>query len=335
VPSPASGLLQQRIQRRCVSDYENPLDDEVEITAENQFDTYFLGQCEANYRPMTPLSFLERNAKLYPTLPAYHYEDGSKRSWAEVYKRVKRFAYHLTYDCDIERKAVVSILAPNSPPIFEAHFSIMGAGAVIHAINYRLDARTIAFQLQHAKSKVLIVDTEFAPLAKKAIDLYDNEDEKPIIIDIVDPIYATASGDRHRCGEYSYEDMCTASGPLSSVFDDVDEFDGVESDSDDDRARRTVNDYLDKYENDDVDLSSGETLDYLDAPPSPGGEPGEEAHQHVDDFELLYPESEWDPISVCYTSGTTGNPKGRHVYTCIHFDALIQKNSFAHVYANK
>jgi hypothetical protein len=118
----------------------------------NHFNSEHLQQCDANYAPLTPLTTFTRSALQSPTSPCYVYE-GVTRTWGEVSQRVSQFA-HALRELGVNRGDVVSIMCPNTPPIFESHFAVPGAGAVLHAVNTRLDAATIAYQLDHAGTKV-------------------------------------------------------------------------------------------------------------------------------------------------------------------------------------
>jgi len=198
----------------------------------------------ANFQPLTPLTFLERAASVFP----YHtaiIHGPLRRSYAAFYARSRRLASALTQECGIGRGDTVSALLANTPAMLECHYGVPMAGAVLHSINTRLDAATIAFQLDHALSKMVIVDREFMPLMQEALALTT---VKPPLIQYDDP-------------------ECSA--PESDV-DAVD------------------------YE---AFLSHGDP-----------------------DFAWLMPEDEWDAISINYTSGTTGDPKG---VVCHHRGAYL------------
>ena len=140
-----------------------------------------LDKNEANYVPLTPLSFLERAKDIYPNYEAVVYES-RKYSWSEVYKRCIKFASALD-KLGIKTGDTVSVLAFNTPEIFEAHYSIPMVGAVINAINTRLDSKTISYILNHSEAKVLIVDRQFHDVVKKALEEVNS---KITIIDIDD-----------------------------------------------------------------------------------------------------------------------------------------------------
>ena len=140
-----------------------------------------LDKNQANYVPLTPLSFLERAKDIYPNYEAVVYES-RKYSWSEVYKRCIKFASALD-KLGIKTGDTVSILAFNTPEIFEAHYSIPMVGAVINAINTRLDSKTISYILNHSEAKVLIVDRQFHDVVKKALEEVNS---KITIIDIDD-----------------------------------------------------------------------------------------------------------------------------------------------------
>ena len=192
-----------------------------------------LDKNDANYVPLSPLTFLERTKDIYPNYEAVVYESRSY-NWGEVYKRCVKFASALD-KLGIKTGDTVSIMAFNTPEIFEAHYSIPMVGAVINAINTRLDPNTISYILQHSDAKVLIVDRQFHDVIEKALK---NVKNKITIIDIDDK-----DVDRNfkKIGELEYESF----------------------------------------------LSSGD-----------------------ENYEWKKPKDEWEAISLGYTSGTTGKPKG-------------------------
>ena len=159
-----------------------------------KFDGEYLKKNPANYAQLSPVSQLKKTVQQYPNVACYVHGD-IKRTWVEVDKRVKKFASAISA-LGIEKNDVVSIIAPNTPAIFEAHFAIPSTGAVLHSLNTRSDAKTIAFQLQHAETKYLFVDTEFSTLIESALALIDNP-KKICVIQIQDcsiyPISGTLS----------------------------------------------------------------------------------------------------------------------------------------------
>ena len=193
-----------------------------------------LDKNEANYIPLTPLTFLKRAKDIYPDYEAIIYED-RKYSWAEVYRRTVKFASALT-KIGVKKGDTVSFLAFNTPEIFEGHYSVPMTGAVLNTINIRLDAKTIAYILNHSDAKVLVVDRQLHGEVKKALNTLN---KKIIIIDIVD--------------KFADQSKCEKIGGL-------------------------------EYES---FLNTGD-----------------------ENFDWKMPEDEWQAISLSYTSGTTGNPKG-------------------------
>lgn len=187
----------------------------------------------ANHQPLTPLTFLERAAHVFPDHTAIVH-GGLRRSYADFYARSRRLASALTQR-GIGRGDTVSAMLPNIPAMLECHYGVPMCGAVLHSINTRLDAAIIAFQLDHAMSKIVFVDAEFLPLMQDALELAQ---VSPSVILVDDPEYDGARA----------------------------AFDGTEYES-----------FLGQ------------------------GDP---------DFAWLMPEDEWDAISINYTSGTTGDPKG-------------------------
>src|SRR6476620_4418130 len=127
-------------------------------------DAYLTGldRNQANYTPLTPLTFLERAAYVYPERTSVIH--GTQRfTWRETYARCRRLASALAKR-GIGKNDTVAVMAPNVPAAFEAHFGVPMAGAVLNALNIRLDADTIAFTLGHGEAKALITDGEFAPV---------------------------------------------------------------------------------------------------------------------------------------------------------------------------
>lgn len=162
------------------------------------FDTD-LDRNEANFTPLSPLSFFRRAKRVYPHRPAYAY--GSlKRSWGEVYDRASQLASALAAR-GIGKNDTVAIIAPNIPEIFDAHFGVPMLGAVLNPINTRLDSGTIAYILQHGEAKVLITDTRFSAEVKKALAKLNKPDL--LVIDIDDQQTDEAAGEH--LGELDFE----------------------------------------------------------------------------------------------------------------------------------
>jgi len=158
----------------------------------------------ANYSPLSPLTFIERAASVYPQRCALIYND-TRRNWAQTYQRCRQFAAALR-DHGVAMDDTVALMLPNVPAMYEAHFAIPMAGAVIHALNIRLDAASIAFQLNHSGAKVLLTDPEFAATVTAALDMLD---EKPLVIDVDDPAYS----DGDPVGQMDYEDFLATGNP--------------------------------------------------------------------------------------------------------------------------
>jgi len=191
-----------------------------------------LGKNAANFLPLSPIGFLLRTASVYPNRTSVIHGN-QRHTWRETLERCRRLASALAKR-GIGRGDTVAVMAPNVPAIFEAHFGVPMAGAVLNALNIRLDADTIAFILQHGEAKALITDGEFAPVIAQALAQLD---KKPLVVDIADPL----GPDGERLGELDYEALLAEGDP---------------------------------------------------------------------NFAELMPTDEWDAITLNYTSGTTGNPKG-------------------------
>lgn len=197
----------------------------------NPFETH-LEKNPANYQALSPLSYLERSAFVYPEKTAVIH--GQLRySYRQFYERCRRLASALSR-LGVGAGDTVAVMCPNTPPMLEAHYGVPMIGAVLNALNYRLDADTIAFILDHGEARVVLTDTEFADTMKRAVSQLDRD---ITVIDIDDPV--SKSG--QRIADMTYEEF----------------------------------------------LQSGDP-----------------------DFEWTWPDDEWSAISLNYTSGTTGNPKG-------------------------
>ena len=191
-----------------------------------------LYQVGANFVPLSPLSFIERVAKVYPDRISVIHGD-RRYTWSQTYTRTRQLASALS-KIGVRKGDTVAIMGANTPETYEAHFGIPMAGAVLNTLNIRLDAATISFILDHGEAKVLITDKEFSETIKEAIQLCVS---KPRVIDIND----TLANEGDLIGEMDYEDF----------IDD--------------------------------------------------GDPN---------YNWKLPDDEWQAISLNYTSGTTGNPKG-------------------------
>ncbi len=191
----------------------------------------------ANFQALTPIGFLQRAASIYPTKTAIIHGDLC-RSYAEFYARSRQLASALSHPAGkvtIGRGDTVSVMLANTPAMLECHYGVPMCQGVLHSINTRLDAATIAFQLEHAEAKIVIVDSEFVPVMQQALELISIDPEVIVYDD----------------GEYQGE-----------------------------RASIEAQDY-------EVFVSQGDP-----------------------NYTWLMPVDEWDAISINYTSGTTGDPKG-------------------------
>ena len=162
-----------------------------------------LSQNAANYIPLTPISFLERTADIYPHRTSVVY--GKRRyTWAATHSRALALASALRRR-NIGAGDTVAILSANIPEMFEAHFGVPMSGAVLNAINVRLDADTIRFILGHGEAKALIVDPELAPVAREALD---GLDPKILVVDIEDPSFIPDDPNSiSRIGSLTYEEL--------------------------------------------------------------------------------------------------------------------------------
>src|ERR1035438_7493935 len=141
-----------------------------------------LDKTPANYVPLTPLSFLARSAAVYPDHVSTVYE-GRRFTWSQTYERCRRFASYLAGH-NIGETDTVAAMLPNTPAMNELHFAVSMAGAVLNALNIRLDASSIAFQLDHGGAKIILVDPEFSGVILQALTLMKGP--KPFVIDVDD-----------------------------------------------------------------------------------------------------------------------------------------------------
>jgi fatty-acyl-CoA synthase len=177
-----------------------------------------LDRNQANYAQLTPLTFIERAAAVYPDrLSVVH---GDQRfTWKETYARCRRLASALSRR-GIGKNDTVSVMLPNTPPMYEAHFGVPICGAVLNALNTRLDAETVAFMLRHSEAKVLITDREFSSIVGKALTLLDT---KPIVIDVDDPAFTGGT----LVGEMEYETFLASGDPEYAWSGPADEWDAI------------------------------------------------------------------------------------------------------------
>ena len=201
-----------------------------------------LGKDRANYQPLSPISFLERSALVYPGKPAI--VDGERViTYAQMWRRCRQAADALR-KAGIGKDDTISVFSPNGVAALEMHYAASMAGGVLNAINYRLDAKTVAFILEHAESKAFLVDSELMTVAKAALAAI----KRPLTLV---EIGAAPAGHPAKGDWIEYEDFIAGGDPGASV--------------------RTLDD-------------------------------------------------EWQAISLNYTSGTTGNPKG---VVCHHRGAYL------------
>jgi fatty-acyl-CoA synthase len=178
-----------------------------------------LDKTQANFVALTPLSFLARTAAIYPSHLSAVYE-GRTFTWSQTYARCRRFASFLAAR-DIGEGDTVAAMLPNIPAMNEVHFAVPMAGAVLNALNIRLDAASIAFQLDHGGAKIILVDPEFAGVISEALTLMTGP--KPFVIDVDDAAYAGGK----RIGEIEYEDALSQGDESFAARPPQDEWDAI------------------------------------------------------------------------------------------------------------
>ena len=185
----------------------------------NPFNTD-LDRNPANFQPLTPLTFLQRAAEVMPEYVAIIH--GSLRyTYREFYTRSRQLGSALSRE-GMGRGHTVSVLLPNVPPMLEAHHGVPMCGAVLHAINTRLDAKTIAFQLDHAGSSMLIVDREWMPLAREALE---RAEVSPLVIVYDDP--QSTAANTGTSNEVEYESFLARGEPGYEWVMPEDEWDAI------------------------------------------------------------------------------------------------------------
>ncbi|KAL7192740.1 hypothetical protein ACSBR2_024541 [Camellia fascicularis] len=184
-----------------------------------------LFKCEANYVPLTPLTFLKRAAMVYSNRTSIIY-GRTRFTWLQTYERCLRLASSLR-SLNIFKNNVVSVLAPNIPAMYEMHFAVPMAGAVLNGINTRLDPKTIATVLRHSEAKALFVDYKYMPLAREALRLLMGELKSSIpLVVVIDDVDSPTGV---RLGDYSLEyEQLIYKGDRKFVPDEIeDEWDPI------------------------------------------------------------------------------------------------------------
>jgi fatty-acyl-CoA synthase len=178
-----------------------------------------LDKAAANYQPLTPLSFLERAAQVFPNRTAIIH--GRQRvRYADFYARSRRLASALAKH-GIKKGDTVAVMLANTPPMLEAHYGVPMLGAVLNALNTRLDAAAIAFMLEHGGAKILITDREFSATIKDALALLK---KKPLVIDYDDKEFPQSGA---RLGKIDYEKFLKSGDPNFAWKMPADEWDAI------------------------------------------------------------------------------------------------------------
>jgi fatty-acyl-CoA synthase len=180
-----------------------------------------LPRTPANFAPISPLSFIERTAEVYPDRLAIVHGD-LRQTWADTYARTRRLASALQR-AGIGRNDTVAVMLPNTPPMVEAHFGVPMAGAVLNALNTRLDPEAIAFMLDHGEARAVIVDPEFAGTMAEALRLRQRT-EPLLVIDVEDALF---TGSRQPLGSVAYEAFLAGGDPAFAWDLPADEWDAI------------------------------------------------------------------------------------------------------------
>ncbi len=180
-----------------------------------------LPRCDANFAPLTPLDFIARAAAVYPQrLAVVH--GALRQTWGETYARARRLASALQR-AGIGKNDTVAVMLPNTPPMVEAHFGVPMAGAVLNALNTRLDAAALADMLDHGEARAVIVDSEFAAVMAQALAL--RERREPLLV--IDAPDAAWPGEVLRIGRMDYEDFLAGGDPAFDWHWPADEWDAI------------------------------------------------------------------------------------------------------------
>src|SRR3954465_7052489 len=177
-----------------------------------------LDKTPANFVPLSPLSFIQRSAAVYPNLISAVYE-GRVLTWGQTYERCLRFASFLAKR-GVGPGDTVAVMLPNIPAMNEVHFAVPMTGAVLNTLNIRLEANTIAFQLDHGGARIILVDPEFAGVVSEALELMTGP--KPFVIDVDDAVYPAK-----RIGELEYEEALSQGDPGFVATPPHDEWDAI------------------------------------------------------------------------------------------------------------
>ncbi|PIN16052.1 Acyl-CoA synthetase [Handroanthus impetiginosus] len=167
-----------------------------------------LPKCGANYVPLTPMTFLKRASMVYSDRTSIIYEN-VRFTWRQTYERCCRLAFALR-SLNIVKNNVVSVLAPNIPAMYEMHFAVPMAGAVLNTINTRLDAKNIATILKHSEAKVFFIDHQLVPLAREALRLLMAETSLPLVV-VIDEVDRPTGV---RLGALEYEELVAQGDPM-------------------------------------------------------------------------------------------------------------------------
>jgi fatty-acyl-CoA synthase len=177
----------------------------------------------ANFVALSPVSFVERSAEVFGDLPSVVH--GARRhTWAQTRERSARLAAALRA-LGVDRSSTVSTMLANTPEMVEAHYAVPALNAVLNTLNTRLDARLLAWQMNHCEARVLLTDREFAPVVAQALQILRAEHGREIVVvDVCDSEY---TGPGERLGTHEYEALLAAHAPLARLEGPADEWDAI------------------------------------------------------------------------------------------------------------
>lgn len=185
-----------------------------------------LYKCEANFAPLSPITFLQRAAAVYSDRLSV-VDENTHFTWTQTYDRCRRLASSLRLLLNVSKGDIVSVLAPNTPALYEMHFAVPMAGAVLNAINTRLDGRSVATILTHSEAKVFFVDYEYVGVAREALRHMTGDHKSPLpALVVIDDTAAATAAEGIPLGD-GYESLVASGDPAHEPYRLEDEWEPV------------------------------------------------------------------------------------------------------------